>query len=166
MSSENEQRHEVLTENYDEIIKMISLMGIQPDYVEDVAIDVYIDALRGIDELKSMEKLRPWLYKIAKRKSCKCFKEKLFVDEISKELYYLANTNKYSERTPLDRKLLWESVERLGEPSSTVLHLKYCGGYTFQEIADMLAINPSTVRSINRRGLLKLKENMDDIRNI
>lgn len=166
MSSGNEQRHEVLTENYDEIIKMISSMGIQSDYVEDVAIDVYIDALRGIDELKSMEKLRPWLYKIAKRKSCKCFKDKVFLDNISKELYYLANTNNYRGPTPLERKLLWETVKRLGEPSSTVLCLKYCGGYTFQEIADMLAINPSTVRSINRRGLLKLKENMNDMRNI
>ena len=52
---------------------------------------------------------------------------------------------------------LWEAVARLPEKQRTAVHLHYAEGYQTEEIAVMLNVPPSTVRTRLRRARIALK---------
>ena len=61
------------------------------------------------------------------------------------------------------RKLLYDKVEELGEPDSTIIIQKYFYDRSSSETARILGMNPITVRSRLRRALKKLKATLTDM---
>jgi len=62
---------------------------------------------------------------------------------------------------PEDRAV-WDQVAALPKPQRLVLYLHYYQGYATGEIADMLAENPSTVRSRLAQARRKLKLKLEE----
>ena len=47
------------------VMRLMKIMGVDENDVEDVAMEVFIDAFRGLHTLSSPEKMMPWLKTIA-----------------------------------------------------------------------------------------------------
>ena len=56
-----------------------------------------------------------------------------------------------------DLSFVWEAVKQLPEKYREVIHLYYCEDYSTAEVAHILKLNESTVRSHLRRGRQQLK---------
>ena len=55
-------------------------------------------------------------------------------------------------------RLLWEAVERLGEPDASLVFRYYYQQEKLKDVAEELGLNLSTAKSRLRRGKLRLKE--------
>lgn len=62
------------------------------------------------------------------------------------------------DRSAADLDYVWEAVGQLPLASREVIHLYYNEGYSTQEIADILGMKASTVRSHLKRGRDRLRE--------
>ena len=56
---------------------------------------------------------------------------------------------------------LRQKVKELGEPASTIIYLTYYTGHTSSEVAKILNMNASTVRTILQKSREKLKSEME-----
>jgi RNA polymerase sigma factor (sigma-70 family) len=56
---------------------------------------------------------------------------------------------------------LWDVLTRLSDEQRTAVVLRYYGGYTAADIAEMLEVPAATVRSHLRRGLAALKKELE-----
>ena len=73
------QAHKYISKN----LRLMKIMGVDENDVEDVATEVFIDAFRGLDNLRDPEKLVPWLKKIARNRASKYFRKRAKRKEIS-----------------------------------------------------------------------------------
>ena len=80
---DREEILELLCSKYVYVIRLMKIMGIDENDVEDVATEVFIDAFRGLDNLRDPEKLVPWLKKIARNRASKYFRKRAKRKEIS-----------------------------------------------------------------------------------
>ena len=80
---DREEILELLCSKYVYVIRLMKIMGVDENDVEDVATEVFIDAFRGLDNLRDPEKLVPWLKKIARNRASKYFRKRAKRKEIS-----------------------------------------------------------------------------------
>jgi RNA polymerase sigma factor (sigma-70 family) len=125
-----------------------SLVG-QSD-APDIVHDVYLLALRRLEQLRDPDHLEAWLSRIAVN-ACYSFhrarRRSRFVD------YPLAVLEAHGGGRDI---ALRELVERLPPRERTVLVLHYGHGYALDEIAGLLGINYATVRSVISRTRQRL----------
>lgn len=154
---------------YSDIAKRLKVIGIDENDIEDVAMEVFIDAYRGLDGLREPDKLLPWLQRIAENRSCAYFRKRAR----RREIYAMAKAdeNEYDpletvaddvspEQVICDAEQV-ETVKRmlaaLPELNRRVLYMRFWGGYRFAEIARILGLNENTVRSIFKRSMERLR---------
>ena len=65
------------------VMRLMKIMGVDENDVEDVAMEVFIDAFRGLHTLSSPEKMMPWLKTIAANRASKYFSKRAKRKEIS-----------------------------------------------------------------------------------
>ena len=59
-------------------------------------------------------------------------------------------------------RIVWRMIEKLGEPDSSIIILKYYYGLTSAEIGKKLSISAFTVRKRSERALKRLKKLLSD----
>lgn len=163
------KRKGALAACYGEVRKIVFSVGAREEDVDDLVQEIMIEAYRHIEEVKNMECLNSWLYKIAKRKLIRfAVKRKKILDnekplsqeecegkgalaEMSEKVFVVAHREITDEE-------LYQMVERLKPPGSKIIDLHFAKGYTLKEISVMMGINYNTVKTIQRRTLAKLKK--------
>ncbi len=131
------------------------LMKNVPD-AEDAAQTVFRKALERAEPFRDPEHEKAWLI-VTARNECK------------NQLKHWWRTRRAGEEAleslaweqPEDRAV-WDQVAALPKPQRLVLYLHYYQGYATGEIADMLAENPSTVRSRLAQARRKLKLKLEE----
>ncbi len=131
------------------------LMKNVPD-AEDAAQTVFRKALERAEPFRDPEHEKAWLI-VTARNECK------------NQLKHWWRTRRADEseldtlawEQPEDRAV-WDQVAALPKPQRLVLYLHYYQGYATGEIADMLAENPSTVRSRLAQARRKLKLKLEE----
>lgn len=133
----------------------LSLTGSKHD-AEDVYQDVFIRLARDQTVFSSKEHLKAWLLRVTTNR-CYDFARQ-------RHRHPLANLDdlpfELAETSPLTRdevRELWEAVEALPENMRAIVHLFYYEGYSGDEIAHIVGIEPSTVRSRLQRARARLK---------
>lgn len=128
-------------------------------YAEDAVSSCIVAAYENIRSLRSEYAFRAWIFRILYRVCCELIHE-------------LAAANERESEEALDR-LPYHDGERLspelseafgvlsGEDREIVL-LSVVAGYTSSEIAAMISVKPSTVRSRLKRGLAKMRKFLEE----
>ena len=60
----------LLCERYPYVTRLMKIMGVDENDIEDVAGEIFIDAFNGLDKLRDADKMTPWLKTIASNKAC------------------------------------------------------------------------------------------------
>lgn len=127
-----------------------------PHDAEDVVSEAVADAFYGIKGLRKPESFKSWIFAIL---SAKCKRKlKSYVNKalpLDAELLTQEEIicNGLEERQDLRKALL-----QLSDKERMILNLSIVAGFTSIEIGKQLHMNHNTVRSIQSRALLKMKE--------
>lgn len=157
------------------VMRLMKIMGVDENDVEDVAMEVFIDAFRGLHTLSSPEKMMPWLKTIAANRASKYFSKRAKRKEISNlvkteagelDIFDTLVDEITVEKILQDaerRDMVSAMINGLPDISRRVLRMRFWGGYKHAEIAEILNINVNTAKSIYRRSLKRLKDSYLEI---
>lgn len=129
---------------------------------QDAVSDAVLSAFRQISSLKNSKAFKGWLFKIL----CAACKRYYTENEKKKSLVYLDDENGGHEE-PADigsielSVELRKALEELSAEEREIVLLSVLGNYKSHEIADILDIPSSTVRSKLKRSLKKLRNSLD-----
>ncbi len=116
---------------------------------EDIFQEVFLKAAKK-KEFSSQEHLKAWLIRVAVNGSISYLRKK-------KELPLNESIAFMRQGTYEGGLDILAAVHTLEKEARSVIYLYYYEGYGLNEIAGLLKINPSTVRSIHARAKQKLK---------
>lgn len=146
----NEQAERMLTNYGNAVLRLAySYLHNMAD-AEEVLQDTLIQFLKTAPELETKEHEKAWLLRVAANLSKNRIKYNSIrqADELMEELVA-------EERD--DLSFVWEAVKALPEKYREVIHLFYHEGYQTAQIARILNMKETTVRSNLARGREKLK---------
>lgn len=125
-----------------------------PDLAEDAVAETVYKAYAARHRLRQREKLKSWLFQILVNE-CRTIQRKRKHEVSLAEL----PERPVQPETSLG---LWELVRRLPEGQQSVIVLYYYEGYTTREIAGLLRLKESAVRTRMHRGRETLRQWMED----
>lgn len=130
---------------------------------EDIAQESFIDAWRGISALREPDKLKFWLYGIARRKSLKYMSRRREHENVDD--YEIADVTLTEDYTLRKEKLgrVREAVMKLSEKNRTVCVMFYAGGMSVEQIAVRLGLPQGTVKSRLFEARNQLREELKEM---
>lgn len=129
-----------------------------PADAEDAVSETVIDAFTSIQKLRSEESFKAWIFKIL---SAKCKRRMKSIQPLLDEFPETIPDENSSEN-------LAEQIDvrnyffQLKDEERLIISMHIFAGYTSQEIAKILHLNPNTVRSKESRALKKLSIQLSD----
>ena len=123
---------------------------------EDVYQDVFLRLAQSATEFSSQEHLKAWLLRVAVNRChdvarLRSRRPAVPLDSMPVE------PSDAGPLSPDEVRALWEAVGELPESMRVVIHLYYQEGYSGKEIAGLLVLEPSTVRTRLQRARAQLK---------
>lgn len=127
-----------------------------PADAEDAVSETVIDAFTSIQKLRSEESFKAWIFKILSAK-CKRRMKYLqpFPDEFSENIPFEDSSENLAELIDVRNYFF-----QLKDEERLIISMHIFAGYTSQEIAKILHLNPNTVRSKESRALKKLSKQL------
>ncbi|MAG58131.1 MAG: hypothetical protein CMJ83_17740 [Planctomycetes bacterium] len=137
----NVDRFAEVVQRYDRRVRRIIAGATRDaDALEELVQQVFYLAFRRLADLKSGNRLEPWLLTIARR--CVIEHGRRLRREAVRDA---AAARPLSTKTP-EPEWIWEEVARLGVRFQEVLELRYREGRSYADIAERLVVPVSTVR--------------------
>ncbi len=137
--------------------------------MEEIYQNTMVQALRGLKNLKDQDKMKSWLFSIAKAEAARHYaKNQRYIqkecNDLSERDLYEFEEISFEDftRTIDDKDFLLSLFNRLNEDEHQVFALRYIYDISLKEISDILHINYSTVRSLHARGLVKCKKMFEE----
>ena len=129
---------------------------------EDVYQDVFLRLAQSATEFSSQEHLKAWLVRVAVNRChdvarLRSRRPAVPLDSMPFE------PSDAGPLSPDEVRALWEAVGELPESMRVVIHLYYQEGYSGQEIAGLLGLEPSTVRTRLQRARAQLKTSLGGV---
>jgi len=154
---------------------------------EDVTQEVFVKVWRNLKKFDQQKSFKTWIFSIAKNASLDYLKKKKAIpfsefsarggsafggENVAGE-NMLAET--LADPAPLPQELLEragiaqvlnKTMEKLSPKYRMVLFLRYNDHFTFREIAETLGESINTVKSRNRRALIKIRKLLSKIQRV
>ncbi|MCD4830578.1 MAG: RNA polymerase sigma factor [Anaerohalosphaeraceae bacterium] len=130
---------------------------------EDVTSNVFLAAAGGIKKFrgKTRAQFACWLYKIATNKINQYLRQHLRREKLSKTLIENAAGKMDSNQTSSDASENWaelhNAILELSPTEQTIIMLRYFEGFTAAKIAEIMNVNPNTLRVKIFRAIEKLR---------
>ena len=131
--------------------------------VDECVSDVFVQCFLFFDRQETIQgDLKAFTASVARRKAVDTYRKvvrhsgNVNIDEAG-EIESGENIVRSAEETEL-RQLLYEKVEELGEPDSTIIIQKYYFGRTSKEIAEIVELTAENVRARCSRAVKRLKD--------
>lgn len=127
-------------------------VGNRPE-AEDLAQDTFIKAYKKFDTLKEPDKLKSWLFQIARNTVIDFFrrnKNKPFAMDsaILENIPEAATVDYQSRAADMEvSKELEHCIDRLVKEDRAIIKLLYYEGFSYKEISELLNINQNTLKS-------------------
>jgi RNA polymerase sigma-70 factor (ECF subfamily) len=146
---------------------------------EDLTQDIFVAAFRGIRRFRGEAKFSTWLYRIAlnqTRNRIKYLSRRDFFAKQSRRAQYreeslwenpefLADGNPTPEQWTLTRSMatqVQECLNQLAPQTRQILVLRDVQGFSYEELGEMLSLNPGTVKSRLHRARAALQKCLAD----
>ena len=127
------------------------------DIAEDLVQDTYLRAWKSIDLLQNEASAKAWLFTILRNENARRFERKQFAFDDDTEQDSLPDNEQTSAEQSIDNAKLREHLAALPEEYREPLVLQALGGFSSDEIANLLQLNVNTVntRLFRARKLLR-----------
>ncbi len=146
---------------------IIAGMGLGSE-IDDICQEVYVSAIKGDLDSGAIVSIEAWLIRVAINRCLMEFRRrKRFVNSAEDIYHHHHNSQRQKVSTPDGNTILTEEIQQIrsglqdmDDEISAVLVLKYFGRMDSTEIANVLDINPSTIRGRVRKGRILLAERL------
>jgi len=138
---------------------------------EEICQDAFMRAFSSLDTFDEQFRFSTWLFTIGYRLALNCIRRRSnavkSMDTSSLSLpdpaanEDVAEQVAGSEQAKHVKKLIWEEVDRLSPLQRACLLLFYKQGHSCQQVAEMLGVPVSTVKSHMHRARLKLRKRLE-----
>lgn len=136
---------------------------------EDLAQEVFVKVWRKIKKYNQQYKFKNWLYTIAKNTCLDYLKKNRAINfselNLIDDNLLFENLIKETGLSPQEKlelehetNILNSAIDKLPEKYKVTVKLHYLSGFKFREIADHMKESIETIKSRNRRALIKLKK--------
>lgn len=128
---------------------------------EDAVADAVLTAYEKQHQLKDKDKFDTWIMKIlvnrCKKRMKTWFRREEALEELPPSIEHGLSIDSDLATVSAVKQVFWE----LKDQERFIVALSVFGGYTSEEIADILNKNHSTIRSKYRRALQKMKQKLE-----
>ncbi|QTH63689.1 sigma-70 family RNA polymerase sigma factor [Psychrosphaera ytuae] len=128
--------------------------------VEDIVQETFLRAWRSLDSLKDEGAAKSWLITILRRENARRFERKQF-DLVDIEEQELPDNISPDNEQDLEVHLLRRQIYKLEPEYREPLILQVIGGFSGEEIADILELNKNTVMTRLFRARNQLKDALE-----
>jgi RNA polymerase sigma-70 factor (ECF subfamily) len=129
---------------------------------EDVAQEAMLAAIDALDRFDRRRPFRPWLQRIVANRSLDWLRARRRRAEAGLDD---ATAPSRREPPPADRLSgdLLAALRSLDERSRAIIVLRHLAGFDSKEIAEIVEMSPTAVRSALRRGLERMRRELSDV---
>ena len=144
---------------------------------EDLLHEIFMKAFRKLGQLRDPEKMDAWLWTITRNEVNRYWRRIMNGREMEKSLDAETTPVLSAEVSDAYYRGLAEELERfcehdelaaalhkLNEKTLILFRLHYFGGYKLKEIAQITGDSESTIKSRHKRGLIRLREILTEMR--
>jgi len=124
---------------------------------EDLVQETFLRAWRALDSLKDEKAAKSWLITILRRENARRFERKR-LDMSEYEEASIMDTQSTTTEQEIENQWLRDKIAQLPPEYSEPLVLQVLGGYSGEDIADMLNLNKNTVMTRLFRARNQLKD--------
>ena len=142
---------ELVNAYYADVYRFAFRLAGNPPDAEDLVQQTFLTACRKLHQIKDLEKVRAWLFTIAKNAFLKS-KQRSTVDVQSFEDALATMDEPDQLNLEFDEEALSLALAEMPEPFKTPILLYYFEGFGYKEIAEQLEIPIGTVMSRLSRG--------------
>jgi RNA polymerase sigma-70 factor (ECF subfamily) len=140
---------------------------VPPSYVEDVTQEIFIAVIRSLPRFEQRSRFSTWLYTIVNCQIADFYRQrKRYTDPESVSLdqveYTLSEPAFASEYGP-EQALVQKALNNLPEHYQEVIFLRFADGLTFAEIAEKRGQTLEAVKSLYRRAIQALRDEMGTV---
>lgn len=128
---------------------------------EDLVQETFLRAWRSLDSLKDEKAAKSWLITILRRENARRFERKRF-DMSEYEEASVMDTKAISNEQEIENHWLREKIAQMPEEYREPLVLQVIGGFSGEEIAELLSLNKNTVMTRLFRARNQLKDALDE----
>ena len=131
--------------------------------VEDVTQEVFIAALRSLPSFRAEAKFSTWLRKLTKFKVAEYYRKRTRKKETMQvDLEYAEQSSDQSNTSNLDDRItIRNALNNITKDYREVILLRFAEKMRFREIAKVLNQNPEATKSLFRRAMSALQEELD-----
>ncbi|MGB5853929.1 MAG: sigma-70 family RNA polymerase sigma factor [Oceanisphaera sp.] len=127
---------------------------------EDLVQETFLRAWKSLDSLKDEKAAKAWLITILRRENARRFERKRF-DLVDLDAVPTPDTRSLSLEQDMENEWLRRHIAELAVEYREPLLLQVLGGFSGEEIAEILDLNKNTVMTRLFRARNKLKEAID-----
>jgi len=128
---------------------------------EDLVQETFLRAWRALDSLKDEKAAKSWLITILRRENARRFERKRF-DMSEYEEATITDTKSVTTEQELENHWLRDKIAKLPTEYSEPLILQVLGGFSGEDIANILDLNKNTVMTRLFRARNQLKEILEE----
>lgn len=149
----------------EELFKMAFYIIGNRELAKDIVGETVLDAYTGIEKLKDPDRFTQWILKILTNKCKRKIKEKYNKFSVFSpnarniEDYDLESNDSFAKRDEITDVQI--ALSKLKHQDRMIVSLCIVEGYKSHEVAKILSMNPSTVRSRLNRSLGKMREYLE-----
>lgn len=171
------EKEALLCGKYNSINRLLAMQNVERQDREDLLHEIFIKAFKKLEQLREPEKMDAWLWTITRNEVNGYWRrimknremEKSLDAETSPELpaelgddYYRGLAEELERFCERDE--LVDALHKLNEKTLILFRLHYFGGYKLKEIAQITGDSESTIKSRHKRGLVRLREILTEMR--
>lgn len=163
---------DIIYSYYKKVVCYLMSKGLSYEDAQDATQEAYMDAIESIHTLRDVGSAKSWLFTIAWHRGIKYLNRNNKKNQYESSMDELENQEEcgvWAEKE-LDEALgispkdtLNTAMKTLSLKERQIIIMYYICEYRYSEISRILDMNPSTVRSISRRAIEKLRKIMVEI---
>ncbi len=139
---------EIFDEYFDKIYYKVLGSVKNPEDAEDITQEVFISVYKNLKKFREDSNIYTWIYKIAINKVYDFFRKRKLNLELNDEILDMEDGSDLNSNI-----ILKEQLSKIKDVEREIVILKDIYGYKLQEIAEMKAMNLSTVKSVYYKAL-------------
>ena len=140
---------------------------VPPQYVEDVTQEVFIAVLRSLHRFEQRSKFSTWLYTIVNRQIADFYRqrsrytdpESVSIDLVENSLSDPPESGEFGS----ERALVQKALVDLPDHYQDIIFSRFADGLTFAEIAEQRGQSLEAVKSLYRRAIQALRDEMGTV---
>jgi len=126
---------------------------------QDIVQETFLRAWKALDSLNDIDKAKSWLITILRRENARRFERKQF-DLVDIDDHQVIDTVATSTESAMEQQLIQRQIMRLSIDYREPLLLQVVGGFSTEEISEILSLNKNTVMTRLFRARNQLKDNL------